>query len=53
MHCDARLTGAKNHLYACHFPLNMEKSEMIETLLEVRNLSKTFRYRPAGFVVRP
>ncbi len=20
-----RLTGAKNHLYACHFPLNMEK----------------------------
>ncbi|MGQ7155557.1 hypothetical protein, partial [Escherichia coli] len=19
------LTGAKNHLYACHFPLNMEK----------------------------
>ncbi|MDU7941786.1 MAG: peptide ABC transporter ATP-binding protein, partial [Citrobacter freundii] len=20
-----RLTGAKNHLYACHFPLNMER----------------------------
>ncbi|MGP6944083.1 peptide ABC transporter ATP-binding protein, partial [Klebsiella pneumoniae] len=20
-----RLTGARNHLYACHFPLNMEK----------------------------
>ncbi len=20
-----RLTGVKNHLYACHFPLNMEK----------------------------
>lgn len=44
-----RLTGAKNHLYACHFPLNMEKSEMIETLLEVRNLSKTFRYRTGWF----
>lgn len=44
-----RLTGAKNHLYACHFPLNMEKEEMIETLLEVRNLSKTFRYRTGWF----
>lgn len=25
MHCDATFDGAKNHLYACHFPLNMEK----------------------------
>lgn len=44
-----RLTGAKNHLYACHFPLNMEESDMVETLLEVRNLSKTFRYRTGWF----
>lgn len=45
-----RLTGAKNHLYACHFPLNMEReSDMVETLLEVRNLSKTFRYRTGWF----
>lgn len=43
-----RLTGAKNHLYACHFPLNMEKSEMIKRC-EVRNLSKTFRYRTGWF----
>jgi cationic peptide transport system ATP-binding protein len=26
---------------------------MVETLLEVRNLSKTFRYRTAGFIARP
>ena len=45
-----RLTGPKNHLFACHFPLNMEReSEMVETLLEVRNLSKTFRYRTGLF----
>ena len=44
-----KLTGAKNHLYACHFPLNMGESEMVETLLEVRNLSKTFRYRTGLF----
>lgn len=25
---------------------------MVETLLEVRQLSKTFRYRTAGFTVR-
>ncbi|MFP1591268.1 oligopeptide/dipeptide ABC transporter ATP-binding protein [Escherichia coli] len=25
MHCDATFDGGENHLYACHFPLNMEK----------------------------
>lgn len=44
-----RLTGAKNHLYACHFPSTWRESEMVETLLEVRNLSKTFRYRTGWF----